>query len=536
MRPGIGLSGTCKKEALFAQLLSSIEGRFNPERWTPQEGPQTEMLQSSAFEVFFGGARGGGKTDGLIGDYLQDLEKWGAAWRGILIRRSYPELEDVMVRCQEILPAYGGVWHEKNKTWTFPGGAYLRLKFMEHDTDWMKYQGHSYTWIGWDELPQHPVASNYEKMTACARSIHGAPVRVRSTGNPACPGQIWVNDRFIDVAPPRSIIKVLTEDGQELTRQFIPASVYDNKRLLEKDPQYLYRRKALPEGLRKAWLEGDWNTNLGQMFAWVPRYHVLKDGPWPPPAYADLFEVIDYGTAMPFSVGWYWVDYDGVIYRAREWYGWNGEKNEGLRLPPSEVAAGIKKKEQEWGIWGRVKLRWAADNYMFTRRRSFQNQEVGPTINEIFIEVDPYLAHVEGDWRHRVRCVAQCHERLKLQFDGEGNLAAAPMFQVYEGCTHFICTVPNLVSDKHNPEDVNSDQEDHVFDEWKIALMSRPLVPQIAVARKTGPARIIEMVERGPLGEDYNLPWRDENPAIVAGYELGSVGPGSNGIFRDEEW
>lgn len=454
-------------------------------------------------EVFYGGTRGGGKTDGLVGDYLQDVEEWSEHWRGILFRRTYPELEDCILRAKEITEGWAS-WNDQKKTFTFPNGAWLRMRYMEHDEDWTNYQGHQYTWIGWDELPQHPLPNNYEKMMACSRSAAGAPRRVRSSGNPGNVGQAWVKGRFIDIAPPRVIVKLMADDGTYTTRAFLPASVYDNKILLDKDPRYLTWLKTLPEALRRAWLDGDWSLFLGQMFKFVPRYHIAPtDAPWPPPPNAPMFTCFDYGFSRPFSYGWYWVDYDGRIFRCREWYGWNGQPNQGIRLAPSEIARGILDREEQWGIAGRVGMRIAGRD-AFYKTVDQRTGEYGPTINEIFALVDPSLNMVPADDKHRVRCVAQVHEYLKLEFDDHGGLKQRPMLQIYPCCTQFLRTFPNLVADKHNPEDVDTEQEDHAFDELKYALMSRPLAARQPKQEQSLFAQIIARAEAPHGGREVD--------------------------------
>ena len=471
--------------------------------WAPQPGMQQIAMDDyrEVKELFVGGSRGPGKTDLLIGDYLQDVEKWGAAWRGFLCRRSYPELEEVMVRCQEIMGPWAK-WTDKNKTWTFPNGAFLRLRFMEHDSDWMRYQGHQYPWQGWDELPQHPNDSNYVKMQACSRSAYGAPSRTRSSGNPGCPGQLWVKHRFMpDGVKPGTIIKVRLPNGDFTTRAFLPASVYDNKILLKNDPSYLNWLQSLPAVLRKAWLDGDWSTFIGQVFNWLPRYHVLQDGPWPPPANATIFTSFDWGHAAPFSYSWYWCDVPGKIYRAREWYGWNGKPNQGCRLSNIEIAQGVRKREEDWGIWGRVSYRVAGRD-CFNKTLNPKTGDMGPTYNEDFYSVDPLLAMTQANDHNRKTGIAQCHERLRAEFDDDGTLTHGPMFQVYKECEHFLRTVPTLVCDKNDIELVDDSQEDHCFDEWRNALMSRPMAQNIVKTPETLGERIAARVEQGIMEEE----------------------------------
>ena len=117
--------------------------------WRPQEGPQLEaVLATWADELFFGGARGGGKSDFLLGDFLQDVPRYGRNWQGILFRRTYPELQEIILRTNAIFPRTGAKWHEQRREWEWPNGAKLRMRYLERNADASRYQGHQYTWIG----------------------------------------------------------------------------------------------------------------------------------------------------------------------------------------------------------------------------------------------------------------------------------------------------------------------------------------------------------------------------------------------------
>ena len=119
--------------------------------WMPQPGPQSFAIQKHLItELFFGGAVGGGKSDFLLGDFAQDIpQEWGKYCRGILFRRTYGELEDLIARSHEIYPPWFGLnatkaWSASDKTWTWPNGATLKMRYLEHSTDWQRYWGHAY--------------------------------------------------------------------------------------------------------------------------------------------------------------------------------------------------------------------------------------------------------------------------------------------------------------------------------------------------------------------------------------------------------
>ena len=156
--------------------------------WAPQAGPQAAgiSLREAVDELFFGGSRGPGKTDFLIGDFATDLWQ-GSNWQGVLFRRSFPELEEVIKRTLEIYPRIGGYYKVGTHTWTWKSGATLKLRHIDTIFDVTAYQGHSYSWIGWDELPLWEDLESYHRLKATLRG-KAKNKRIRATGNPGGPG------------------------------------------------------------------------------------------------------------------------------------------------------------------------------------------------------------------------------------------------------------------------------------------------------------------------------------------------------------
>jgi len=285
--------------------------------WEPQPGPQALAVAAPfVTELMYGGARGGGKSDYLLGDFLQDVDTYGVNWRGIIFRRTYPELEELITRAKEIYLPLGAIWKASEKTFIFPSGSTLKMRHLLSLDDCMNYQGHQYTWIGWDELTNWPDLEAYKRLKACLRNGN-VPVenkRIRSSANPGGVGHHAVKDYFVDFAPKgmeiREYLDVVEVPGEDpyttsTTRMFIPSRVYDNKKLLQNDPGYISRLKELgsPE-LVRAWLEGDWNVITG---AYFPEFrsdkHVID--PFAIPSHWLRFRSMDWGSASPFCVLWH---------------------------------------------------------------------------------------------------------------------------------------------------------------------------------------------------------------------------------------
>jgi predicted phage terminase large subunit-like protein len=228
--------------------------------YQPQPGPQTWLLECPVKDLFFGGARGGGKTYGLMGDWLAHAGRYGKHARGIWFRRSMPELRDVLVKMRTIFEPLGATYHKTEKEWHFPNGAVLILAYLESDADAARYQGWEINWMGVDEAGTWPSPEPLDMISGSARSVHGVPIMKRLTGNPGGPGHGWLKKRYIDPAPPCT--PFIDEHGIE--RVFIPSKVTDNRILMLADPTYVTEQLVAATigkpHLRKAWIDGDWNA------------------------------------------------------------------------------------------------------------------------------------------------------------------------------------------------------------------------------------------------------------------------------------
>ena len=194
--------------------------------------------------------------------------------------------------------------------------------------------------------------------------------------------------------------------------------------------------------------------------------------------------------AKPFSVGWYAVDYDGIIHRYREWYGTkhtedSGGYNQGLRMQAWEVSRGILERELEAGEKIRQRV---ADPSIWGLRPEFRKKEArGPTINDDFVQEGVYF--IKGD-NDRIAGKQQVHKRLKpeIEIDEETGeiISQRAMLMVANSCKHFWRTFPLLQEDKKNPDDVDTKQEDHIYDEVRYMCMARPLRPKKVVTIPAG--------------------------------------------------
>src|SRR5688500_2346231 len=112
--------------------------------WKAQPGPQTALISCPVFEAFLGGARGGGKTDGVLGDFIRHASLYKQDAIALMVRRERTQLIETIERSRAIYTPLGWKFHEQDKMWRAPDGARLRFAYLERDADAEAYQGHSY--------------------------------------------------------------------------------------------------------------------------------------------------------------------------------------------------------------------------------------------------------------------------------------------------------------------------------------------------------------------------------------------------------
>ena len=413
---------------------------------------QEQALSCPVYELFYGGAKGGGKSDFLLMDCLKNAHLYKDAHRGVLFRRTYPELEELQLRASQLYPPIGATYAKGERTWTFPGGGTLKMRHLERDEDVHSYQGHQFSWLGYDELTDWKTDYCYVWMQSCARSPEGVPVKIRAAGNPGGVGHVWVRQRFVDIGPP---MQIHADPDTGLKRIFIPAKLDDNRILMDADPNYENRLKALPDHLYRAYRLGDWDIFAGQVFQeWRRDEHMVRPFALHPSWFR--FASLDWGYAKPYSLGWWCVTGDGRMIRYREWYGCEeGKHNVGIRRPADDLAAesfamstaeGCDQLVMDPACWSKIDA----------------NQR---SIADIFAQAG--WTCIPGDNDRKSGC-ARLHTMLQARMhDGQ------PALLVFDTCRAFARTIPALVADDHNPEDVDTSGEDHGYDETRYALMSK---------------------------------------------------------------
>ena len=424
----------------------------------PNDGPQTSFLASAEREVFYGGARGGGKSYAMLVDPLRYCHK--AQHRALLIRRSMPELRDMITHSQRLYSrAFKGArWREQEKEWRFPSGARIEFGYAENMTDVLRYQGQSYTWIGVDELPQYPTPDVYNFLRSSLRSVDPEiPVYMRATGNPGNIGSQWVKEMFVDPAEPNKAFNVSidTPTGvRKISRRFIPAKLQDNPYLMQTDDYYIMLA-SLPEVQRKQFLEGDWSAFENSSFPEFNKTTHVVD-PFEIPRGWSRFRSADWGYSSNACCLWFAIDWDNNLWVYRELYT--------KKITADEFAKKVLEAEQ-----GEFMRYGVLDSSTWAKRG-----DVGPSIAETMIQEGCKWRPSDRSPKSRINGKLEIHKRLKVhEKDNE------PTLKVFSNCVNLIRTLPLLPLDKNNPEDVDTDAEDHAYDALRYGCMSRPMHPSV---------------------------------------------------------
>ena len=422
--------------------------------WKPHPR-QEEALKRIEFEILYGGARGGGKTDaGLV--WLTDHID-NPRYRALVIRKNADDLSDWVDRAARMYSLLGVKIAYRPAEITFPSGATIKTGHLKDDQAYTKYQGHEYQRMLIEELTQVPDEKRYLQLLASCRStVSGILPQVFNTTNPGGVGHGWVKRRFVDVAPSNT---PYTDPISKRSRIYIPARIDDNPTLLQADPNYINFLESLKDTdveLWKAWRLGDWDTFAGQFFKEFRRdLHVVK--PYKVVKTADnvIIGGMDWGRTAPFAFGLTEVtvrNLDGVkFYRARTFF-----EVYGTDKTPRQWAEIIKEKlkDRELKLDDIVWIR--GDPAMFTKGQD-NSISIADQFKENLISIKPASNDRVGGWEN-------LHNWLSIAPDG------LPYWQITEDCINLIKELPELVHDENKVEDVDTESMDHISDASRYAF------------------------------------------------------------------
>ena len=432
----------------------------------PRPSSRQELfLEADKKYVAFGGARGGVKSFAVRMKIVLLCLNY-AGIKTMIVRKTYPELtQNHIAPLCEMLRCYHpdkserfATYNEQKKCITFLNGSTILFRYCDTDKDAERFQGTEVDILAVDEAT-HQSEERFKKLVACVRGVNEFPKRIYVTCNPGGEGHQWVKRLFID--------KKYNEGENPEDYMFIQSLVTDNKALMESNPDYIKQLEALPPKLRKAWLEGDWNIYEGQVFedfrdspdlelcykaGITPEEairqrrftHVIE--PFEIPRHWNLLRSYDFGYNKPWSLGYWAIDPDGVLYRIMDIYGWNGTPNEGNKWTPDEQFKYIAELERShpW-LQGRKFVDSVADPAIWDASRGESTAEVAQRYGIYF---------TPGE-NARIAGLMQVHYRL--QFDANGY----PRMYIFSNCETTRRTLPLMMYSKTRPEDVDTDLEDH---------------------------------------------------------------------------
>lgn len=472
---------------------------LSPEINLQLHAKQALALETEATEVLYGGAAGGGKSHLMrVASVL-----WCSSIAGLQVYLFRRVREDLIKNHMEgpqgfrallapwTLNGFVRIVDDEIRFWN---GSKIYLCHCKDEKDIYKYQGAEIHVLLMDELT-HFTESMYRFLRSRVRMV-GISVkaewakrfpRILAGANPGNVGHLWVKATFVDGSDSYAIRDVPPEEGG-MKRQFIRALLEDNPSMAADDPAYEQKLSGLgSKTLVDAMRYGDWDVVEGAFFdCWDAKKHVLQ--PFTIPADWVRFMSGDWGSAKPFSFGWWAVASDdtpaettlgkritiprGALIRYREYYGaklkpdGTTEPNVGLKLTAEQVADGILEREP---AGEKIEYR-VIDPAVFTEDGG---KSIEQRMREAAMEKRRTLAFRRADnARVPQRGAMQGWDQVRQRMLGDGD--GRPMLFVFSNCRDFIRTVPALQHDKTRAEDIDTDGEDHVGDETRYACNSRP--------------------------------------------------------------
>ena len=432
----------------------------------PNKGPQTDFLAAAEREVLYGGSAGGGKSYAMLADPLRYMGH--SAFSGLLLRHTTEELRELVFKSQELYPKIwpGIKWSERKMQWTAPSGARLWMSYLDRDDDVLRYQGLAFSWIGFDELTQWatPYAWNYMR-SRLRSTAPDLPIYMRATTNPGGRGHHWVKKTFIDPAPyNRAFDATDTDTGDILRypaghekagkplfkRRFIPARLSDNPYLAESG-DYEAMLLSMPEQQRRQLLDGDWDIKEGAAFTEFDRHiHVVE--PFDIPHNWVKFRACDYGYGSKSGVIWFAVAPNEQLVVYRELY-----VSKVLAADLADMILDLEAGD------GTIKY-GVLDSSLWHKRG-----DTGPSLAETMIARGCRWRPSDRSRGSRVAGKNEIHRRLQVD-----EFTEEPRLVFFNSCTNTISQLPAIPLDKKNPEDIDTNSEDHLYDALRYGIMSRP--------------------------------------------------------------
>jgi len=431
---------------------------------------QKEFFLAKARHIAYGGARGGGKSWAMRRKFVM-LSLRYPGLQLLLMRRTLPELSENHLRPLQQELAGVAEYKSAQRQFLFPNGSRIRLGYCDRESDVFQYQGQEYDVVGLEEAT-HFTESQMQFITTCNRGTRSDfTPRMYYTCNPGGVGHAWVKRLFID--------RQYRAYERPEDYAFIPAKVYDNPVLIRNSPDYVRSLENLPEQLRRAHLEGDWDVLSGQYFSEFRRdIHVCE--PFEIPPWWRRFRAMDWGYHDPCAVLWFACDPEGGVVVYRELY---------CRYT---LAGDMADRVRELSRGEKIAYTVASPDAWQRRGLGRVGEAIsGQSIEETFARRGVPLIKADNTrvagWQ-RVREYLSCRDGV-------------PGLRIFPQCENLIRTLPLLQYDDKDVEDVSDYCEDHAPEALRYGLMSRP-VPSVA-PKEPAAAAYDPLREDVPRGSGY---------------------------------
>jgi hypothetical protein len=511
--------GTLRKAATAVALAASIVAAPAPKieiGWAFLPGTSQEFaLRTNANHILYHGTRGPGKTDCQLARFASNVGRgYGSYWRGVIFDRKYKNLDDLIIKSKRIFRKIFGnrakfLESKGDYKWVWDTGEELLFRQFLKPDDYWNYHGQEFPFIGWNELAKYPNSEPYDAMMSCNRSgwtfekdcprdpetgeylyapneLPPIPLEVFSTTNPYGPGHNWVKARFIDVAPFGKVYKTtvkvfhpaLKHDVEVTRKQVAIFGSYKENPYL--DPLYIAELESISDpNKRAAWLEGDWDIVAGGALddVWRKHIHIL-----PRFALPDTWRVdrgLDWGSSHPCSLGWFaeangeeatitftdgtvrtFCPPAGSLIQIGEVY--RTEKmgsNKGLRESAATVAQHVIDYEIALMREGWIENQpWPgpADNQI----RDVRESDVD-TIEKKMADKGVRWERSDKSPGSRKIGLQLMRDMLEAAMKGD---ESRPHLYFMNNCRASIAILPTLPRDEDEPDDVDTDAEDHPYD------------------------------------------------------------------------
>jgi hypothetical protein len=489
---------------------------------------QEAALDSRANEIMLTGGRGWGKTDVQLVRFAQNVGiGYGSYWRGIIFDREYKNLDDLVVKSRRLFEGSGAQFMESTAAykWVWPTGEELLFRVAKKESDYWSYHGHEYPFIGWNELTKYPDNKLYERMISTNRAgfdpvqhtprirteaearkltylframpeavelkvgdyatvdglpLPPVPLEIVSTTNPWGPGHHWVKSAFIDPAPygktirtERMIFNPATKMDQLIVRRRVTFfGTYRENPFLS--PEYIAGLfQNANQNMIDAWVYGDWDIVAGGAFddVWDRAVHVVRRFKVPSGWFLD--RTFDWGSTHPYSVG-IWAESNGEeatlpdgstfcpapgsLVQVAEIYGTREiGTNMGLQESPKDISKKIKELEatlSDGGWIAKAVYPGPADNQISNVIRTDID-----TIEKVMSDNGIHWEASDKSPGSRKIGFQLVRDRLENAKRNEG-----PAIYFMDNCVASIATIPVLPRSEKDPDDIDTDAEDHPYD------------------------------------------------------------------------